>query len=127
MKYFNLTEGQNPGERSSRKGVLTHKLGGNKSRKVSTATSPKFRRTAEKNRKARPRKKVTHFFILFSKNALLSLICRLYENEPDPSIYISTNRGQTLHIFCKIRKKWEFFRPNISQTCQCFSGLRARY
>ena len=72
-----------------------------KSRKVSTATSPKFRRTAGKNRKARPRKKVTHFFILFFKNDLLSLIRRLYENEPDPSIYISTNRGQTLHIFCK--------------------------
>ena len=71
---------------------------------------PKFRRTAGKNRKARPRKKVTHFFILFFKNALLSLICRLYENEPDPSIYISTNPGQTLHIFCKIRKKWEFSR-----------------
>ena len=84
-----------------------------KSRKVSTATSPKFRRTAGKNRKARPRKKVTHFFILFFKNALLSLICRLYENEPDPSIYISKNRGQTLHIFCKIRKKWEFSRQII--------------
>ena len=59
---------------------------------------------------------MTHFFILFSKNALLSLICRLYENEPDPSIYISTNRGQTLHIFCKIRKNWEFSRLII---CVC--------
>ena len=73
------------------------------------------------------RKKVTHLFILFFKNDLLSLTRRLYENESDPSIYISTNRGQTLHIFYKIRKKWEFFHPNMSQICQRFSGLRARY
>ena len=65
--------------------------------------------------------------MLYFKNDLLSLIRRLYENEPDPSIYISTNRGQTLHIFRQIRKKWEFSRPNMSQTCQRVSGFRARY
>ena len=94
-----------------------------KSRKVSTATSPKFRRTAGKNRKARPRKKVTHFFILFFKNALLSLIYRLYQNEPDPSIYISRNWVQSLHIFAKSGEIWFFLQTINPNSCRTLDAL----
>ena len=46
-------------------------------------------------------------------HSCVSLICHHYENEPDPSIYISGNWGSTSHIFVKIRKNRIFSSSDI--------------